>query len=172
MRSRVPPQVCSTSSRWAAIARMSEGLNVANVVMQDVASAFTITTFYSGTDKPGDVFPVGVGTPRFRDFHFSNITARGSKSAGQITGLKELPGGNITFSGGASWAQTGLKITNAKDVVFQDVVIETEQGDGVSVTDSVGIDLTRLRQTRKSADSRQLVAAQHVHEIGRASRRE
>ena len=69
-----------------------EGLTVSNIVMQDVVSAFTITTFYMGRDKPEDVFPVDEGTPRFRDFHFSNITARGSRTAGQITGLKGAGG--------------------------------------------------------------------------------
>ncbi len=123
-----------------------EGFNVANVVMQDVASAFTITTFYNGTDTPLDLVPVTEATPRFRDFHFSNITARGSKTAGQITGLKEMPVENITFSGVQIRAQTGMKITNAKDVVFQDVAIETERGEGVTVTGSTGIDLARLRQ--------------------------
>jgi hypothetical protein len=37
-----------------------------------------------------------------------------------------------------------MKITNAKDVTFQDVVIEAEKGDAVSVVDSVGIELGRL----------------------------
>ena len=123
-----------------------EGLVVSNVVMQDVASAFTLTSFYSGTDKPADVFPVNEGTPRLRDFRFSNITARGSKSAGQITGLKEMPIENITFTGVRIQAQSGMKITNAKDVLFQDVYIETEKGDPISVVDSAGIDLGRLRK--------------------------
>jgi polygalacturonase len=122
-----------------------EGFVVSNVVMQDVVSAFTLTSFYSGTDKPGDLFPVGEGTPRLRDFRFSNITARGSKTAGQITGLKEMPIENITFTGVRIQAETGMKITNAKDVTFQDVVIETRKGDAVSVVDSVGIDVGRLK---------------------------
>jgi hypothetical protein len=113
--------------------------------MQDVVSAFTLTSFYAGADKPGDLFPVGEGTPRLRDFRFSNITARGSKTAGQITGLKEMPIENITFTGVRIQAETGMKITNAKDVTFQDVVIETGKGDAVSVVDSVGIDLGRLK---------------------------
>ncbi|HEY1493301.1 MAG TPA: glycoside hydrolase family 28 protein [Candidatus Solibacter sp.] len=121
-----------------------EGFVVSNVVMQDVVSAFTLTSFYSGTDKPGDLFPVGEGTPRLRDFRFGNITARGSKTAGQITGLKEMPIENITFTGVRIQAQTGMKITNAKDVTFQDVVIEAEKGDAVSVVDSMGIELGRL----------------------------
>ena len=91
-----------------------EGLVVSNIVMQDVASAFTITTFYMGSDKPDDVFPRNETTPLFRDFLFSNISARGSKTAGQITGLKELPVEQIQFSNVHIQAQTGFALTNAK----------------------------------------------------------
>src|SRR6201999_1102662 len=66
-----------------------EGITVNNIVMQDVANPFTITSFYMGNDKPTDVFPVDEGTPLFRDMLFSDITARGASSAGSITGLKE-----------------------------------------------------------------------------------
>ena len=116
-----------------------EGFNVANVVMQDVRSAFTITTFYMGSDKPGDLFPVNEGTPVFRDFHFMNISARGSKTAGEITGLKEMAVGGFTFSGVHIQAQTGMKITNAKDVTFTDSSIEVKEGEPVIVTGSTGI---------------------------------
>jgi polygalacturonase len=116
-----------------------EGFNVANVVMQDVKSAFTITTFYQGSDKPGDVFPVDEGTPVFRDFHFTNITARGGKSAGEITGLKEMPIGGFTFRDVHIQAQQGLKITNAKDVAFLDSSITAKEGDAVTVVNSTGI---------------------------------
>ncbi|MGA7236789.1 MAG: glycosyl hydrolase family 28 protein [Bryobacteraceae bacterium] len=104
-----------------------EGLAVSNIVMQDVLSAFTVTTFYMGNDEPGDVFPVNDGAPRFRDFMFSNITARGSKTAGQITGLKEMPVEDITFSNVHVQAETGLTCTNAKDIFFRDVAIDTEK---------------------------------------------
>src|SRR4030095_3817 len=75
-----------------------EGLSVSNVVMQDVPHPFTITTFYMGSDRPEDEFPVNEGTPTFRELHFSNITARGAKDAGSITGLKEMPIENVTFN--------------------------------------------------------------------------
>ena len=54
---------------------------IADDLMQDVPHPFTITTFYSGKDKPEDVFSVNEGTPVFRDLLFSNITARGAKEA-------------------------------------------------------------------------------------------
>jgi polygalacturonase len=118
-----------------------EGFNVANVVMQDVRSAFTITTFYMGSDKPGDVFPVNDGTPVFRDFHFMNISARGSKTAGEITGLKEMAVGGFTFNGVHIQAQTGMKITNAKDVTFTDSSVDAKDGEAFTVTGSTGIRL-------------------------------
>jgi polygalacturonase len=121
-----------------------EGLSVSNIVMQDVLSAFTITTFYMGNDRPGDVFPVNDGTPRFRDFMFSNITARGSKTAGQITGLKEMPVEDIAFSNVHVQAETGLTCTNAKDIFFRDVVIDTETGPALTVVNSTGLDTARL----------------------------
>jgi polygalacturonase len=122
-----------------------EGLTVSNVVMQDVASAFTITMFYQGSDKPDDVFPVNEGTPRFRDFLFSNITARGSKTAGQITGLKEMPVENISFSNVRIQAQTGMKCTDAKDISFLDSAIDAQSGLGWTQTRCTNVDTARLR---------------------------
>ncbi len=125
-----------------------EGLAVSNVVMQDVASAFTITTFYMGADKPDDIFALNDTTPRFRDFVFSNITARGSKTAGQITGLKELPVEEIQFSNVRIQAQTGFTCTNAKNISFRDVVIDTESGPALTVKNSTAIDSARLATLR------------------------
>ena len=122
-----------------------EGLSVSNVVMQDVASAFTITMFYQGADKPEDVFPVNEGTPRFRDFLFSNVTARGSKTAGQITGLKEMPIENITFNNVHIQAQTGMKCTDGKDITFLDVKIEPKSGAPLTQTRCTNVDTARLR---------------------------
>ena len=121
-----------------------EGLSVSNIVMQDVASAFTITMFYMGADKPTDVFPVNEGTPRFRDFLFSDITARGSKTAGQITGLREMAAENMTFHNVHIQAQTGFTCTSAKDIAFQDVVIDTEKGPALTMTNCSNIDTARL----------------------------
>lgn len=107
-----------------------EGVTASNIVMQDVKSAFTITTFYSGGDKPEDEFKLDETTPRFRDFHFSNITARGSETAGQITGLRELPVEDITFSDVHIRAKSGMTCTNARNIAFRGVTIEAANGAG------------------------------------------
>jgi polygalacturonase len=105
-----------------------EGVTASNIVMQDVGSAFTITNFYHGDDGPDDNVAVNEGTPRFRDFRFSNITARGSTTAGEITGLNEMPIEEVTFSDVHIQAKSGMKITNAKNIVFRGVTIEAASG--------------------------------------------
>jgi len=123
-----------------------EGLTVSNVVMQDVPKPFVITTFYMGGDKPDDVVPAGEGTPRYRDFLFSNITARGAKGeAGSITGLREMPIENIVFSNVRIQAAKGFTCTNAKGVVFDDVVIDTDAGPALIKKNSTEIETSRLR---------------------------
>jgi len=122
-----------------------EGLTVANVVMQDVSHPFTITTFYQGNDKPGDVFPVDEGTPHFRDFLFSNITARGAQDAGSITGLRELPIEDISFSHVHIQAAKGFTCTNAREISFLDVVINTSEGPALILRNATDIDSSRLR---------------------------
>jgi polygalacturonase len=121
-----------------------EGLSVSNIVMVDVPSPFTITTFYAGPDRPDAVYPVNEGTPRFRDFHFSHITARGAKTAGSITGLREQPVENITFTDVQINAQTGFSVTNARDIVFRDVRIDTAGGPALVTKNSQAVDASRL----------------------------
>jgi polygalacturonase len=121
-----------------------EGVETSNIVMENVPEAFSITTFYSGRNKLSDIFPVNEGTPVFRDLHFSDITARGSKTAGEITGLREMPVSDITFSNVQIQAQSGMRCTNAKDIAFFDVNIDTGQGPALAVTNCSGIDTARL----------------------------
>jgi polygalacturonase len=121
-----------------------EGVTASNIVMQDVPDAFVITMFYMGSDKPGDIFPVDEGTPRFRDFLFSNITARGGRSAGSITGLRERPVEDVTFTNVHVQAQTGFTCTDAAGITFNDVTIDPESGPAITLRGSHDIDTQRL----------------------------
>lgn len=118
-----------------------EGLTASNIVMQNVRSAFTITTFYHGSDTAEDVFPVNEGTPRFRDFHFNNITARGSATAGEITGLREMPIEDITFNDVHIHSKTGMSITSARNIVFKDVTIATESGPPIKMKNAIEVEM-------------------------------
>ncbi len=134
-----------------------EGVTESNIVMQDVPEPFVITTFYHGKDKPGDVFPVDAGTPEFRDFLFSNITARGATDAGSITGLRELAVHDITFTNVHIDARTGLTCTNTKAITFDDVVINTQSGSALTLLNSSDFDTERLT-TRTPHDGVALIA--------------
>jgi polygalacturonase len=121
-----------------------EGIVATGLVMQDVPHPFTITTFYMGKDKPGDVFPVNAGTPAYRGFLFSDISVRGAQDAGGITGLREAPITNITFTNVHIQSQTGFTCANAANITFHDVVIDTAKGPALILRDSTGIDFRGL----------------------------
>ncbi|MBI4873192.1 MAG: hypothetical protein HY822_01020 [Acidobacteria bacterium] len=87
-----------------------------------------ITMFYQGSDTNEQTIPAGEGTPRFRDILINNVTARGSKTAGQITGLKEMPIEGITFSNVRIAAQKGFTIQYAKDIAFYNTEIAATGG--------------------------------------------
>ena len=122
-----------------------ERITASNIAMQDVPRPFVITAFYTGKDKPDDQFRVNDGTPRYRDFLFANITASGAAEAGSITGLKEMPAENITFSNVQIRAAKGFTCVNARDVAFADVVIDTEKGPSLQLRNCTAIDTSRLR---------------------------
>ena len=122
-----------------------EGISISNIVMEDVPHPFTITSFYAGKDRPSDTFAVNEGTPELRDILISNVSARGAVDGGSITGLREMPIHDITFSNVHIASQKGFVCTNAADVHFVDCVIHAEQGAGLIQNDCLGIDAAGLR---------------------------
>jgi len=113
--------------------------------MQDVPEPVNITTFYSGKDSIEDRQPVDEGTPRFRDIRISNVTARGAKLAGSITGLREMPIEQITLSNVRISAGQGFLIRNAKDIRFHEVHIDTEKGPAVHGGDIDDLEMSGFR---------------------------
>ncbi len=130
-----------------------EGLVVSNIVMLDVPLPFTISTFYAGSDRPEDSHPVDIGTPRYRDLFFSNITARNAKTAGVITGLREMPIENVRFSNVCITAESGFTITSAKGVTFLDTVIDTAKGPSLILRNTTEIDSVRLSTRTAHGDA-------------------
>ncbi|HZM02550.1 MAG TPA: glycoside hydrolase family 28 protein [Candidatus Saccharimonadales bacterium] len=121
-----------------------ENFTACNLSMDNVTHPFVITTFYQGNDQPGDKFEVNEGTPKFHDFLFSNISARGARDAGSITGLREWPVDGVAFSNVHIEAQTGFSCVNAKNIQFHDVDIETAQGPSLTLRACENIDSARL----------------------------
>jgi polygalacturonase len=129
-----------------------EGVVAANIAMQDVSEAFTITMFYTRGDVESEL-PVDEGTPRFRNFYFSNITARGSKSAGQITGLREMPISSVALSNIRVDAARGFSCHNARDVEFHDVRIESAEGPALSAKNVAGLEIDGFHSTSPHAET-------------------
>ncbi len=128
-----------------------ENFTAANITMENVLHPFVITTFYMGKDKPGDQFAVNEGTPQFRDFLFSNISARGAADAGSITGLREMPVTDIAFSNVRISCETGFACTNAERISFHDVEINPGQGPALTLRNTKEIDTAQLRSRTLSA---------------------
>ncbi|OAM87167.1 glycoside hydrolase family 28 protein [Termitidicoccus mucosus] len=134
-----------------------EGLAVGNIVMQDVPTPFIITTFYTGSDTADDRHAVDEGTPRYRNFMFSNISARGARIAGAITGLREMPIENIVFSNVRIQAAGGFTCTNTRDITFLDTIIDTNSGPALTLRNAPETSSAGLR-TRKPHKDTPLVA--------------
>jgi polygalacturonase len=128
-----------------------ENFTASNITMENVPRPFVITTFYMGKDKPEDHFGVDEGTPRFRNFLFSNITASGALDAGSVTGLREMPVEDIVFSNIRIAARKGFTCTSSKRISFNDVEINPEEGPALILRNSSDIESTRLRTHTGSA---------------------
>lgn len=128
-----------------------EGVTANNIVMQDVPEAFDITMFYSRGDVESSE-PVGDGTPRFRNFHMANISARGARSAGQITGLREMPVSGVSFNGVWLDAARGFVCQNARQIEFHNVRIDSARGPALTARNVEGLELDGISTAQTSGD--------------------
>jgi polygalacturonase len=122
-----------------------EDITESDIAMRDVPAPFVITMFYMGKDRPDQTFPVDNGTPTFRHFVFSHITATGAKTAGSITGLREQPISDITFNNVTIQAGTGFTCTSCKTVKFNDVEIRAAAGPPLTLSNTTDIDSSGLK---------------------------
>ncbi|MGD0815272.1 MAG: glycoside hydrolase family 28 protein [Verrucomicrobiota bacterium] len=136
-----------------------EAFTAANITMENVPHPFVITTFYMGKDKPGDQFAASEGTPRFRDFLFSNITARGASDAGSVTGLREMPVEDIVFSNVHIAAEKGFTCTNARRISFYDVEINPREGPALTLRNAAEVDTARLHSRTLAAETQLVQSA-------------
>jgi polygalacturonase len=104
-----------------------EEIRVDNIIMKNIREqAIVLDLQYAKTEPE----PVSERTPRFRNIHFSDITAEGNQAA-FLNGLVEMPIENITFSNMNIQAKTGFTIKEAKNIEFHNVQINTASGPGI-----------------------------------------
>jgi polygalacturonase len=130
-----------------------ERIRIANIVMQDVVEAINLVTSYYSGDTPGEMVPVGEGTPRFRDIHLSDVIARGSRRAGQITGLREMPIQDVSLHNIRISANTGFVLQDATGIRLTDVQIDVKGGPALKGARVSQIELAGFRSAAAPKDA-------------------
>ncbi|RBQ04070.1 glycoside hydrolase family 28 protein [Pedobacter miscanthi] len=101
-----------------------EEIRVNNIIMKNIKDqAIVLDMQYAKTN----VEAVSERTPVFRNIHFSNITGQVNQ-AGYLNGLEEMPIDNISFNDINFEAKTGFAISNANNIEFHNVTVNTELG--------------------------------------------
>jgi polygalacturonase len=121
-----------------------EDIRVSNVVMRKIGrEAVVLTTFYEKSAPE----PLSERTPVYRNIRFSGLTGD-ARVAGDLTGLAEQPLEGISFTDVQLDAAKGFTITDAADVSFHQVVINTEKGPAIVADKTRGLELDGVRTTR------------------------
>jgi hypothetical protein len=101
-----------------------ENIDITNVAMSNIRhEAISLNLFYFAKDQRPQ--PVGEGTPRFRGIHFRNITCDGAARAIEVRGLPEMPVETVSFQNLRMKTKEGIVLSDATDVMLEDVTIET-----------------------------------------------
>jgi len=116
-----------------------EEIRVSNIVMKNIIlEAFMMNMYY----QESPIEPVSERTPKFRNIHLSNVTVSESNQAGKLIGLDEMHMENITFTNINMEAKQGFDIKNVKNIKFQDVVVNTEQGPALTAENISNLEIS------------------------------
>ncbi|RZK20022.1 MAG: glycoside hydrolase family 28 protein [Hymenobacter sp.] len=124
-----------------------EDIRVDNVVMKNIREQMIVLDMQYDKTAPE---PVTERTPRFRNIHFSNITAEGNQ-AGLLNGLSEMPIENVTFSNLNFDAKQGFTVKEARTIAFHNVQINCTTGPAVRTENVREIWLDGIRGTTVGA---------------------
>jgi polygalacturonase len=124
-----------------------EDIRVDNVVMKNIREQMIVLDMQYDKTTPE---PVSERTPRFRNIHFSNITAEGNQ-AGLLNGLSEMPIENVTFSNLNLDAKQGFTVKEARNIAFHNVQVNTTTGPAVRTENVRQLWLDGVRGTTPGA---------------------
>ena len=110
-------------------------LSCVDIYMKDIVTYGVIFNLYyegvSATEMKAkgvsDIRPVDETTPEFRDMYISDIVCSGARQAVFINGLPELPVSRIAFRNCVFTAARGAEIHYAKDIEFDNVIVNGEK---------------------------------------------
>ena len=117
------------------------GLFFKDIDMEDVRTGILISEYYPQVEPPADNRPQAIGrlTPFFHDFHFENISVKGSKVAAVVFGLPESPVKNLVMKNVRLSGTKGLTIGDAQGVVLENVKVEAAQGKAIDILPSAKV---------------------------------
>jgi polygalacturonase len=129
-----------------------ENFRAVNVIMRGVGDAISVTMLYNASD-PRTPQPVNEGTPIFRNFHLSDITASDVKRAALIEGLPEMPIQGLSISNfTVNGAETGITCSNVAGMDFENIAIQTQKGPVLEVSSVSSIEVRRLSDRNPKKD--------------------
>ena len=118
-----------------------EDITYSDLTMRNVGQAIVISSYYYNLPKPGmhdEASPVAADTPIWHHIVIRNIVATGgTKDAGLIIGLPEMPARDIEIENVSIAAKAGLRIAYADGVTLHNVRIAPEVGSPILVEDTV-----------------------------------
>ena len=117
------------------------GLFFKDIDMEDVGTGILISEYYPNVEPPADNRPVPTGrlTPFFHDFHFENVSDKGSKVAAVVFGLPEAPVKKLVMKNVRLNGTKGMTIAHAQDVVLQGVTVTAAQGKNIDILPSATV---------------------------------
>lgn len=120
---------------------MVENLSYSDITMKNVGQAIVITSYYHGLPKPkeADARAAVTGTtPFWRNIRIRNVTAvDGTKDAGLIIGLPEMPAQDITLENVSITAPAGLRMRNVRNVTLLNTRIIPATGEPLLLESNV-----------------------------------
>jgi polygalacturonase len=121
-----------------------EDIHVDHVTMSNITmQAILFDMFYEKEDSKPE--PLSVRTPCFRNFDIRNITCQSAGQSLWINGLAELPVSDIRFENMHLIGDKGAVISEAKDVTFKHVQIESKSSPAFSTQNAWGLNLQDLQ---------------------------
>lgn len=106
-----------------------ENVSYDHIIMNDVRIPVHVQMHYAGSGRVMPSEPVSQRTPIFRDISMSHVYARGAESAGLCVGLEEMPLDRLCLSHVRIRSRKGFLLKHVRDVEFDHVRIDVEEGD-------------------------------------------
>ena len=123
-----------------------EDIRVDNIIMKNIRDQAIVLDMQYAKTQPE---PVSERTPRFRNIHFSNITAQ-TNEAVFLNGLAEMPIEDVSFYDIQFDAKTGIVIKEAKNIELHQVRVKTQQGHALSVENVQDLEIDGFKTLHSS----------------------